>query len=135
MPKTLLFRVDTEIDSLLVVIPWTDELKDMILQRRETMVPLTKEDNLCSVELFWYGLEVYGLPPEWEEDVTFDDGSVKFVEKTPSLNKDRRFRIDGSLMSLGVDEFVFKFALKHTTEYLETSSFSYTDEELFPKTS
>jgi len=135
MSKTLLFRIDTEIDSLVVAIPWTDETVELINRRREAVASLAAADNsFHRASFFWYGMEVYTMTDELEELLDYDDGGMAFVADPP-LDESKRERIDVCTMGVDDKDVIFKFYLKHTNDELETPTVAFKDEEFFTKSS
>jgi len=133
MKKHLLFRVETEIDTLLVVVDWDEDLVNLINARREAAAPLMGMGSFHRATFFWYGLEAYTMPEEIEDLVSYDNGGVLVVDELPELDESTRQRIDCSQMGVGRDDVIFTFYLKHTTQELETATIGVDDETLFPK--
>ncbi len=127
--KTLLFRVDSEIASLVMAIEWTPELLAQIETRRKAATVLAEDPSFHRASFFWYGMDVYTLTDEIE-DLLDEDGTPALVD-SPPLSDDNRERVDVCQMALDEENILFTFYLKHTSVELETSTVSFDDEEFF----
>jgi hypothetical protein len=132
--KTLLFRVDSEIESLVVAVPWTPALVALIEKRRKAVAVLAEgDDGFHRAFWFWYGMDIYTLTEELEELLEGHEDGTPLLVDDPPLNEDKLERTDVERMGVDDKDVIFKFYLKYTNDELETATVSFDDDELFQK--
>jgi len=133
MSQHLLFRVDTEYDSLVVAIEWTPKVVAEIEHYRKAVTALATATDGLHRAFFWYGVDVYALTDDLEE-LLEEDGQPVLVDDPP-LDESGLQRTEVNRMGVDKEDVIFKFYLKHTNNELETSTVRFDNEEFFPKTS
>ena len=127
--KTFAFRADNEFDSLVLSCEWTPELVALIKQRHAAVQVLAEAGDFNCASFFWYGLDCDQFPEGVLEDELEDDAPVLLDIEMPEMLPQR---VDIMLMCVTKDCVYFRFALKHSNEYLEGGRIDLDDEDFFP---